>query len=94
MSLSTKYSFDNDLEFRTVIGSSNKTPTYDELFTFFVDSNHDVQGNPNLNPERGTSVFLHLKKSFKFKNDLSLKSKISASYIALENKIELIVSNP
>jgi outer membrane receptor for ferrienterochelin and colicins len=94
MSLSTKYSFDNDLEFRTVIGSSNKTPTYDELYTFFVDSNHDVQGNPNLNPEKGISVFLHLKKSFKFKNHLSLKSKISASYIALENKIELIVSNP
>jgi outer membrane receptor for ferrienterochelin and colicins len=94
LSLSTKYSFGKDWEFRTVIGSSNKTPTYDELFTFFVDSNHDVQGNPNLNPERGFSVFTHLKKTFKFKDDLSLKSKLSASYIDLEDKIELIVSNP
>ncbi len=94
MSLSTKYIFNNDLEFRTVIGSSNKTPTYDELFTFFVDSNHDVQGNPNLNPEQGISIFTHLKKTFKFKNNMSLKSKFSTSYIALKNKIELIISNP
>ena len=94
MSLSTKYIFNNDLEFRTVIGSSNKTPTYDELFTFFVDSNHDVQGNPNLNPEQGISIFTHLKKTFKFKNNMSLRSKFSTSYIALKNKIELIISNP
>ena len=94
VSLSTKYIFNNDLEFRTVIGSSNKTPTYDELFTFFVDSNHDVQGNPNLNPEQGISIFTHLKKTFKFKKNMSLMSKFSTSYIALKNKIELIISNP
>lgn len=89
-SLSTRYKFDNGLEFRTVVGSANKTPSYDELFYFFVDSNHNVQGNVNLNPEEGYSIFAHLKKPFKFSNGLTLNSKISASYIDLKDKIELI----
>ncbi len=63
-SVSSKYIFKGDWELRGIVGSSNRTPSYDELFTYFVDVNHDVQGNPNLNPERGLSAFLHLKKRF------------------------------
>jgi len=91
-SLSSKYFFKNDLELRTVIGSANRTPNYDELYTYFVDINHDVQGNPSLNPEQGISAFLHLKKEYTLTNQLlNVKSKISASYINVNERIELIV---
>ena len=91
-SLSSKYFFKNDIEFRTVIGSANRTPNYDELYTYFVDVNHDVQGNPFLNPERGISAFIHLKKQYAIANNLiDVKSKISASYINVNDRIELIV---
>lgn len=91
-SLSSKYFFKNDIELRTVIGSANRTPNYDELYTYFVDVNHDVQGNPFLNPERGISAFIHLKKQYAIANNLiDVKSKISASYINVNDRIELIV---
>mgnify|MGYP001161129909 FL=1 len=91
-SLSSKYLFKNDVELRTVIGSANRTPNYDELYTYFVDVNHDVQGNPTLNPENGMSAFMHLKKQYTVANDLvNVKSKISASYINVNDRIELIV---
>lgn len=91
-SLSSKYFFKNDVELRTVIGSANRTPNYDELYTYFVDVNHDVQGNPFLNPERGISAFIHLKKKYSIANELvDVKSKISASYINVNDRIELIV---
>ncbi len=91
-SLSSKYIFKDDWELRGIVGSSNRTPSYDELFTYFVDVNHNVQGNPNLNPERGLSAFLHLKKRFWLADDsIQLKNKISLAYLDVKDRIELIV---
>jgi len=91
-SLSSKYLFKNDLELRAIVGSANRTPNYDELFTYFVDVNHNVQGNPNLNPETGLSAFIHLKKKYTLSNDKTyIKHKVSASYIDVNDRIELIV---
>jgi len=91
-SLSTKYLFKNNLELRTILGSANRTPNYDELYTYFVDVNHNVQGNPNLNPENGISAFVHLKKQFAFSNEkLLLKNKLSLSYLNVTDRIELII---
>lgn len=92
-SLSARQSFDNNWELRAVVGSANRTPNYDELYTFFVDVNHDVQGNPNLNPEQGISTFLHLKKRSTISDGkIGLKNKISLNYLGLTDRIELIVS--
>ncbi len=93
-SLSSKYLFGNNLELRAIVGSANRTPNYDELFTYFVDVNHNVQGNPSLNPERGLSAFIHLKKQYAFANKTTrIKHKISTSYIDVKDRIELIVVN-
>lgn len=93
-SLSAKYAFDNGYQLRAVVGTSPRNPNFDELFTYFVDVNHDVQGNSNLEPERGVSTFLHLKKNF-FQKDLKwrLSSKISAWYLTVDDRIELTVVN-
>ncbi len=91
-SLSSKHVFKNDIEFRTIIGSANRTPNYNELYTYFVDVNHNTQGNPNLTPEQGLSAFIHIKKHHQlFNNQLLFKNKISLSYINLKDKIELIL---
>ena len=93
-SLSAKQTFANDWELRGVLGASNRTPNYDELFTYFVDVNHDVQGNPNLAPEKGLSALLHLKKNSTLSDgSIRLKNKISFNYLSLEDRIELIVVN-
>ena len=91
LSLSAKYAFNSGYELRAVIGTAPKLPTYDELYTYFVDVNHNVQGNIYLKPEQGKSVFLHLNKSFITANNFELKSKLSAWFMDVEDRIELIV---
>ena len=93
-SLSVKQTLGEDWELRAILGSANRTPNYNELYTFFVDVNHNVQGNPDLNPEKGVSAFLHLKKKSSFSEGVfRLKNKLSFNYLNLKDRIELIVVN-
>ena len=93
-SLSMRQLLPNGWELLAIMGTSNRTPNYNELYTFFVDVNHDVQGNPNLEPEKGLSTFIHIKKKSSFYNDqFRLKYKLSFNYLDLKNRIELIVVN-
>jgi len=94
VSLSGKYSFKDGYQLRTIIGTAPKTPTFEQLYFYMVDSNHNVQGNENLNPEYGKSIFLHFKKAF-WLNDYELKytPKLSAWYLDVEDKIDLIITN-
>ena len=88
-SLSTKILLPKDFELRVIAGTSPRTPDFDELFTYFVDVNHDLQGNPDLKPEKGSSLFLHLKKKWYWENS-SYEQKFSAWKIHLRDKIELM----
>ncbi|GLB53368.1 TonB-dependent receptor [Neptunitalea chrysea] len=92
LSLSTKYIFKNGLELRGILGTSPRLPSYEELYTYFVDVNHDVRGNANLNPEQGVSAFLHLKKKYKVK-EWYLSSKLSGWFMNVKDRIELIIIN-
>jgi len=89
-SLSTRYLLKNNFELRNVIGSSFRTPNFDELFTYFVDSNHNVTGNENLIPEQSFTIFTHLKKTSYFKNG-KIINKLKIGYINVEDKIDLAV---
>ncbi|WP_127846494.1 TonB-dependent receptor plug domain-containing protein [Psychroflexus aestuariivivens] len=95
VSLSSKYLFNDGVEARAVVGSSPRTPSYDELFTYFVDVNHDVRGNENLKPEQGFSTFIHFKKTF-WSDDykLKIKPKLSFWYLNVSDRIELTIVNP
>ncbi len=93
-SLTSNYIFTNGLEIKGVLGSANRTPNYEELYTYFVDVNHNVQGNPDLNPESGISAFIHFKKTFLSKDpNFRWKSKWSFNYLDVNDRIELIVVN-
>lgn len=94
LSLSAKYQFENGIELRTILGSSPKLPNFEQLFFYLVDSNHDVRGNENLSPEKGKSVFVHLKKNFKFnQNQINYQPKLSFWYLDVDDKIDLIIVN-
>ncbi|OAB79864.1 TonB-dependent receptor [Cochleicola gelatinilyticus] len=93
-SLSALQQLSNDWELRAILGSANRTPNYNELYTYFVDVNHDVQGNPDLKPENGVSAFFHIKKKSTLANNtIRLKNKLSFNYLGLNDRIELIVVN-
>ena len=91
MSLSAKYLFGKQWELRAIVGTSPRLPNYEEMYSYFVDVNHNVQGNENLNPEKGDSAFVHLKKNWNIGENNSLEQKVSLWKINLKDKIDLIV---
>ena len=91
MSLSAKYLFGKQWELRAIVGTSPRLPNYEEMYSYFVDVNHNVQGNENLNPEKGVSAFVHLKKNWNIGENNSLEQKVSLWKINLKDKIDLIV---
>ncbi|MCB0471116.1 MAG: TonB-dependent receptor, partial [Flavobacteriaceae bacterium] len=58
-----RYLMNHGFELRANFGTSYRTPDFEELYYYFVDSNHDVRGNENLNPENGITAFVNFKKS-------------------------------
>lgn len=88
-SFAMKYDLSELSDLRAEFASSNRTPNFDELYTYFVDANHDVQGNPNLNPEKGYSTAIHWNQKIISKNDLKAAFNLSTLYIELKDKIEL-----
>lgn len=94
VSLSARYDLGRGYELRAVVGTAPKLPSYDELYTYLKDVNHDVQGNLNLKPEQGKSIFLHLNKTFIAENKMQFRTKFTAFYMDVNDRIELIIVNP
>ncbi|MEX0360718.1 MAG: TonB-dependent receptor, partial [Allomuricauda sp.] len=69
-----------------------RAPNFEELFFYFVDANHNVQGNPNLQPEDGISVFLNLENKYKIGESGLLKSAIKSYYFDIQDKIASVVT--
>ncbi|WP_409415585.1 TonB-dependent receptor plug domain-containing protein [Flavobacterium sp. PS2] len=91
-SLGLRYLFKRGLEARASIGSSYRTPNFDELYTYFVDSNHNVQGNQNLVPETSTSYEVSLKRSCRFNSGAQLSSNLAVTYLDVDDRISLVLS--
>lgn len=91
-SLNTRYLMKKGFELRANVGSSYRTPNFEELYYYFVDSNHDVRGNESLNPENGFSTSVSLKKNSWFKNT-SLLNSLKLSYLDVSDKIDLAIVN-
>lgn len=92
-SASARHLFKNNWEARAVLGFGETSPTYDQLYTYLVDANHDIQGNRNLNSESGMSVFFHLKKNSQLNNNFRIKNKLTFSYLDVKDRIQLTVVN-
>jgi outer membrane receptor for ferrienterochelin and colicins len=90
-SMGLRQLYDNGFESRASYGRSYRTPTYDELYTYMVDANHNLQGNPDLIPETGNSYEVNFKKVTVFDTDFSLTNSLSASYLDVNDRIEQVV---
>ncbi len=91
-SMSARYLLDHGIELRGNIGTSYRTPNFEELYYYFVDSNHDVRGNQELNPENGYSAFFNLKKN-SWLDGVAITNSLKVSYIDVNDKIELAIIN-
>lgn len=95
-SMGLRQILNNGFEARLSYGRSYRTPNYDELYTYFVDINHNVQGNPDLTPESGHSVEGSIKKFTYFESGMHMKNSLSASYNTVDDRIEdvIVAFNP
>jgi len=91
-SLSSSYDFTEKLQLKTVIGSAYRAPNFEELFYYFVDSNHNVQGNSDLQPEDGISVFVNLKNNYRIAKAGFLNQKFTFFYMDLKDAIASVTS--
>src|SRR5690606_36442839 len=91
-SLSAKQTLNNGWELRAVLGSANRTPNYDELYSEILHPSHVIIGNRDLLPEKGISTFFHIKKSSSLSDGkVRLKNKVSFNYLALKDRIERLI---
>ncbi|NJB83700.1 TonB-dependent receptor plug domain-containing protein [Wenyingzhuangia aestuarii] len=86
-SMSSTYQFTDQLSLKAVFGSAFRAPNFSELFYYFVDANHNVQGNQNLQPEDGISLLLNINKQSQFSTQSQLKTTLKGYYFDIENKI-------
>lgn len=83
---------DND-NIRLVVGSANRFPNFDELYTYVVDANHDIQGNPDLSPEEGMTISLNGEKKIFTASDWNFNLGASATYLKVKDRIESVIIN-
>ena len=95
-SLGLRYLFKNDFELRGAYGNSFRTPTFEELYYWFVNDSHFYIGNENLIPETSTSYEISLKKQLTLASGLQISTSFSGSFLDINDKIDmaLIRINP
>lgn len=92
-SLTVRGKIDDSSNVRLVAGSANRFPNFDELYTYFVDSNHDIRGNEDLKPEEGITISLNGDKKFTTSSGWNVQVGASATYMDLKNRIEVLQIN-
>ncbi|ASK32545.1 TonB-dependent receptor [Chryseobacterium sp. T16E-39] len=90
-SLSARLKTSENSNLRGIFGTANRYPTYDELFTYFVNVNHDIQGNPDLNPEKGYSIGAFWDQGFPIGDGWKFNYSLEALYVDLKDKIEMVM---
>ena len=91
-SLGLRYLFTDGFEARASLGKSYRVPNFDELYTYFVDTNHNLQGNPDLIPEQSTSYEASLKKGILTTTGFKLNNTFAITYLEVDDRISMVLS--
>ncbi len=92
-SFTAKHRLNEHSNFRAVVGTAYRYPTFTENYTYFVDSNHDVRGNENLRAEKslsGSLLYDIHNDNGTFKWNLDART----TYLQVTDRIDLAVVNP
>jgi len=89
-SLGLRYLLNHGLELRTSLGKSYRTPNFDELYTYLVDSNHDIRGNEDLVPEESTTADFNIKKLTQFSSGLRMSNNMTVTFMDVKDRISQV----
>ncbi len=91
-SINIKYDIDNHFSVRASYGIGYRAPSLQELYLDFHDSNHNINGNDSLRPEKGNSVNLDLTYRIQHGKH-SFKLNPSGFFNKITNKIDYLLIN-
>ncbi|MEM1407728.1 MAG: TonB-dependent receptor [Bacteroidota bacterium] len=83
-SLNAKYDFNTATQLRFGYGRGFRVPSLRELYHYFVDANHNIIGNPDLEPEYSHNVNLDLTHHL---DKVNLKLSLSGFYNQIDDRI-------
>lgn len=90
--LNVKLDFNSQMALRLSYGSGYRAPTLQELYYSFHDSNHNIDGNPDLRAEASDSYLASLTGSIIQDKDMRLTASLSGFYNLYKNRISLVES--
>lgn len=88
-SLQIKSALSEHLILRGSYARGFRAPTAKELYFLFVDINHNVQGNPNLNTEHSHNFNSSIDYRHSISKDIAATFKIAGFYNKVQNEIQL-----
>ncbi|MBC6109320.1 TonB-dependent receptor plug domain-containing protein [Pedobacter fastidiosus] len=86
-SLNTKFSLNDDLDFRMAYARGFRSPALRELYYDFVDASHNIFGNPNLKAEESNSFNGSLAWAGIHSQELQFRSTLAGFYNQFKNRI-------
>ncbi|MBZ0242453.1 MAG: TonB-dependent receptor, partial [Bacteroidales bacterium] len=92
-SLNLKYDLSPETSFRASYGKGFRAPSLKELYLEFVDVNHNIIGNENLEAEYSQNVNLALRYSHE-KDTYDYGAELSLFYNNIDNSISLLSLDP
>jgi outer membrane receptor for ferrienterochelin and colicins len=90
-SLHLRYVLSDNWTARASYGSGFRAPSLKELYFFFVDINHNIQGNPNLKAERSDNINTLLNYKKAVGSDRVYKFEVSSFFNNIRNLISLAI---
>lgn len=90
-SLHLRYKLSDSWTARASYGSGFRAPSLKELYFFFVDINHNIQGNPNLKAERSDNFNTVVNYKKAVGSDRVYKFEVSGFYNHIRNLISLAI---
>lgn len=88
-SINFKYSWGDNHNLRFSYARGFRAPSLKELYLFFIDSNHEIEGNPDLKAENSNSFNFSLNGRLSFIEN-PLTYKLSLFYNEIFDKIALV----
>lgn len=91
-SINVKYDITASLSARASYAQGFRAPSLKELSLFFVDVNHNIQGNPDLKAEHSNNFLASLTYLKEYKS-ICWKTDVSLFYNQVTDMIKLVPSN-
>lgn len=89
-SLNTKFTLGDDFDLRFAYARGFRAPALRELYFYFYDANHSLEGNPDLKAEFSNSLSSSLTWNVPTQRALKVKSTFTGFYSVFDNLISLV----